>query len=185
MLKRTSDVSQDGRVIALVSAAMLLALAQPAFCRTTPTTQATLLDRIQIEDMMVEYYTVLTEQARHNIGDYFTEDAVIDANGALIEGRAAIQSLYDGATDTRVQEGNTYNMLYSNPRIVVTGDTATMDVIWTGYLSDNAYTAPRLVEQGTEHSTFVRQDGVWMITSRTLVNQGGMPTWTTGENLND
>jgi hypothetical protein len=156
-------------------------LAQPAIARTAAVTQAALLDRIQIEDMMVEYYTLLTEHVRHDIGEYFTDEAVLDANGFRLEGRAAIQSFYDNGTDTRIQPSNTYNMLYSNPRIVVTGDTAVMDVIWTGYLADNQYTAPRLVEQGTEHTTFVKRKGVWMITSRTLVNKAGMPT-VLGEN---
>ena len=99
---------------------------------------------------------VVVDAAGHRVGH------VIDARFRL-EGRAAIQHFYDNGTDTRIQPSNTYNMLFSNPRIVVTGDTAVMDVIWTGYLSDNKYTAPRLVEQGTEHTTFVKQDGRWMI----------------------
>ena len=160
---------------------VLAALAAPAAARTPPVTQDTLLDRVQIEDMMVEYYTVLTQHVRHDIGEYFIDDAVLDANGFRLEGRAAIQHFYDSGTDTRIQPSNTYNMLYSNPRIAVTGDKAVMDVIWTGYLSDNKYTAPRLVEQGTEHTTFVKQGGTWMISSRTLVNTGGMPT-VLGEN---
>lgn len=153
-----------------------LIAAAPAAARTAPVTAANLLDRVQIEDMMVEYYSLLTEHKRHDIGDYFVEDAVLDANGFRLEGRAAIQSFYDNGTDNRVQSGNTYIMQFSNPRIVVAGDTATMDVIWTGYLSDNQYTAPRLVEQGTEHTTFVKRNGVWMITGRNIVNKGGMPT---------
>ena len=168
------------RALALGAAIALAPLGQQAAARTAPVTQATLLDRIQIEDMMVEYYSVLTQHVRHDIGEYFTDDAVLVANGHEINGRAAIQHLYDTATDTRVQKDNTYNMLYSNPRIVVYGNTATMDSIWTGYLSDNQYTAPRLVEQGTEHSTFVKKDGVWKITRRELVNQGGMPTFDLG-----
>lgn len=155
--------------------------AAPAAARTAPVTAANLLDRVQIEDMMVEYYTLLTQHVRHDIGEYFTEDVVLDANGFKLNGRAAIQHFYDSGTDTRIQPSNTYNMLFSNPRIVVTSETAVMDVIWTGYLSDNQYTAPRLVEQGTEHTTFVKRNGVWMITSRTLVNKAGMPT-VLGEN---
>jgi len=65
---------------------------------------------------------------------------------------------------------------------VVTGNTATMKLIWTGYLNDNKYTAPRLVEQGTEEDELVKQNGIWMIKSRKIVNQGGRPTWTTGQN---
>lgn len=171
-----------GSVIAL-SCALAFVVPETARARVPEAGQETLLDRVRIEDMMVEYYTLLTEHVRHDIGDYFTENAVLDANGARFEGRAAIQYLYDNGTDTRVQPGNTYNVILANPRIVVTGDTAVMDAVWTGYLSDNEYTAPRLIEQGTEHTTFVRQGGRWMISSRKIVNQGGMPTWTTGENL--
>lgn len=167
-----------GPLLGLLAAAILAA---PAAARTAPVTQAALLDRIQIEDMMVEYYTLLTEHVRHDIGEYFIDEAVLDANGFRLEGRAAIQHFYDNGTDTRIQPSNTYYMLYSNPRIAVSGDTAIMDVIWTGYLSDNQYTAPRLVEQGTEHTTFVKRDGMWMIASRTLVNTAGMPT-VPGEN---
>lgn len=177
-----AKLSYAGSMIALFCA-LALTVSGPAPARTPPVSQEILLDRIRIEDMMVEYYTLLTEHVRHDIGDYFTENAVLDANGARFEGRAAIQYLYDNGTDTRVQPGNTYHVILANPRIVVTGDNAVMDAIWTGYLSDNQYTAPRLVEHGTEHTTFVRQGDRWMISSRKIVNQGGMPTWTTGENL--
>ena len=88
-----------------------VALAVPAQARTPAVTQEHLLDRIQIEDMMVEYYTVLTEHVRHDIGEYFTDDAVLDANGFKLDGRAAIQHFYDSGTDTRIQPSNTYNML--------------------------------------------------------------------------
>lgn len=167
-----------GLLLGVVAAA---ALPAAAGARTAPVTQANVLDRLQVEDMMVEYYALLTERVRHDIGEYFTDEAVLDVNGFRLEGRAAIQHFYDNGTDTRIQPSNTYHMLFSNPRIVVTGDTAVMDVIWTGYLSDNQYTAPRLVEQGTEHTTFAKRKGTWMITSRTLVNTAGMPT-VIGEN---
>ena len=167
---------------ALVCVSATLLFASPASARAPITTQATLLDRVQIEDMMTEYYALLTRHERHDIGEYFAEEAVLDANGAIFEGRAAIQKLYDNSTDIRVGDGSIYNMLIGNPRITVDGDKAVMDAVWTGFLSDNIYTAPRLVEQGTEHTTFERRDGVWLITSRKLVNQGGTPLWLTGEN---
>lgn len=170
------------RAIGVASSAAMLVLAQPAIARSAPVSAENLHDRIAIQDMMTEYYVLLTQDERHDIGEYFAEDAVIDANGAIFKGRDVIQSLYDRSKDIRVIEGNSYIMLLGNPRITVVGDTAVMDAVWTGYLSDNVYTAPRLLEQGTEHSTFEKRDGVWMITSRTLMNQAGSPLWLTGEN---
>lgn len=166
---------------ALLGAIAAASLTAPAAARAPAVSQQSLLDRIQVEDMMVEYYTILTNHVRHNIGDYFTEEAFLDVNGFRLEGRAAIQHFYDNGTDNRIQPSNTYFMQFSNPRVVVTGDKAVLDVVWTGYLSDNQYSAPRLVEQGTEQSTFTKQNGTWMITGRKLVNTGGMPT-VIGEN---
>ncbi len=168
---------------ALLTAAALAVLApsQPALARSAPLSQEDLLDRIQVEDMMTEYYALLTENVRHDIGDYFTEDAVLQVNTARFEGREAIRGLYTTETDPRILKDSTYHITLSNPRIEINGNTARMRTVWTGYINDNVYTAPRLVEQGTEETTFEKQDGVWMITSRTIINQGGMPTFVTGE----
>ena len=182
MLKTTLNKRRAMRGFVLAAAAMLLPLAEPAFARAAPTTREALLDRIQIEDMMVEYYSLLDGRVVHDIADYFTEDAVLVANGARVEGRAAIQHLYDTAGDPRVIEGNRYTMILSNPRVTVRGATATMECIWTGYLSDNVYTAPRLVEQGTERTEFVKRNGIWMITNRVITHLGGTPHTTTGKN---
>lgn len=170
------------RALLLPAMAASLCMSGPGHARSAPVSDEAMFDRIRIEDMMTDYYVLLTQKERHDIGEYFAEDAVIDANGTLFEGRQAIQDLYDNATDTRVIEGNIYNMLIGNPRIRVDGDEAVMDAVWTGYLSDNIYTAPRLLEQGTEHTTFRKRNGVWMITRRTITNQGGTPLWLTGEN---
>jgi hypothetical protein len=66
-------------------------------------------------------------------------------------------------------------MLLNNPRISVDGDTATMDAIWTGVLSNSVTSTPRVLEQGTEHTELVKQDGRWLITKRVIVTQGGLP----------
>ncbi|MBL8551966.1 MAG: nuclear transport factor 2 family protein [Hyphomonadaceae bacterium] len=162
-------------MLVLACAALLLPLSAPAYARSAPVTREQLLDRIQIEDMMTEYYSLLNGYSVHDVAEYFTENAVFIANGARIEGRAAIQNLYSSGGDPRVVEGNKYTMILSNPRISVRGATATMDCIWTGYLLENVYTAPRLVEQGTEHTEFTKRNGVWMITSRTITHLGGNP----------
>jgi ketosteroid isomerase-like protein len=158
---------------------LLLQVPRHVGADATSTTQDTLLDRILIEDLMVDYYTVLTlVEDRHDIGSYFTKDAVLEVNGTVIEGRDAIQKLYDTGRDPRVLPGNTHNMLLNNPRISVDGDTATMDAIWTGVLSNSVTSTPRVLEQGTEHTELVKQDGRWLITKRVIVTQGGLPeTW--------
>ncbi len=160
-----------------VAASIVLSfgLSPPASADEPALTQSTLLDRIVIEDLMVSYYTVLTAEDRHEIGSYFTEDAVLVANDIVLDGRATIQDLYDHSRDPRIPPGKTYHMLLGNPRISVAGDKATMDAIWTGVISDSVKAAPRVLEQGTEHTEFVKRNGRWLIAKRTIKTEGGMP----------
>src|SRR5665811_1875603 len=59
-------------------------------------TQATLLDRIQIEDMIVKYYVDMSAGKSHDLSQYYTEDAVLDVNGVIAKGQKAIEKLYEG-----------------------------------------------------------------------------------------
>lgn len=155
-----------------LAAAMLLS--QPAAADDMVTTKDTLLDRIQIEDLMIDYYWTLTSDERHEITKYWAEDAVFDVNGIIMEGRAAIQEAYDTVENELIAPNAKFNMLLNNPRIRVDGDTAVMDAIWTGTISDNKWATPRFVEQGSEHTEFVKQDGRWRIKKRVLRQHGGM-----------
>jgi LemA family len=58
-------------------------------------TQETLLDRIQVEDMIVRYYVDMSAGKSHNLTTYYTEDAVLDVNGLISKGREAIEKLYE------------------------------------------------------------------------------------------
>ena len=152
--------------------ALSLQMAQPAQAETT---QATLLDRVQIEDLMIDYYWDLTSQGRHDINKYWAKDAVFNVNGEVIKGRDAIQKVYNTRTNDRIAPSGKFNMLLNNPRISVNGNKAVMDAVWTGVMSDTKRATPRFIEQGTEHTQFVKENGHWLIISRTLVSDGGMP----------
>jgi len=172
MLKRSGFNSV--RPLVSAAAALMALLSGPAASADPPPREA-LLDRLQIEDMMVEYYTILPQRDHHDLGEYFSSNAELVLNGDSYKGRDAIQKFYDGALDPRIQPGKSYNMLIGNPRIKVTGNTATMDAIWTGILSDHVKAPPRLIEQGTEHTDFIKQDGRWLVTRRVIVSESGLP----------
>ena len=59
-------------------------------------TMKTLLDRIQIEDLLVRYYYDLSMNKAHEMSEYFTEDAMLDVDGTIAHGRAEIEKLYGG-----------------------------------------------------------------------------------------
>jgi hypothetical protein len=65
-------------------------------------------------------------------------------------------------------------MLLTNPHIVVNGDRATADVIWTGVNSAAVTAAPQFIEQGREHDELVKRGGRWYFQHRIISSDGGM-----------
>ncbi|MBN2242532.1 MAG: nuclear transport factor 2 family protein [Acidobacteria bacterium] len=162
---------------ALAAAALLLLAAPvPAAGDDATVTMETLLDRIQIEDLLVRYYADLSAGEGHDMAQFYTEDAVLDVNGMIAKGRAAIEKMYgglgEGGSD---QTGNRVHMLLTNPVIIVKGDTARAWVIWTGIINENVRLRPRFMEQGREYDELVKIGGRWFIKKRTISADSGMP----------
>jgi ketosteroid isomerase-like protein len=151
--------------------ALALALAAPAvFAYQPPTTLTALLDRAQIEDMLVEYYEVLSSGGT-DFGSYYTDDAVLDVNGIVARGKGPIRDLYK----TIPQSKGKVHVLITNPRIVVNGHSATADVIWTEVYSETHKALPQILEQGREHHELLKRKGRWYLARRVVTNDGGLP----------
>ncbi|MCP5144391.1 MAG: nuclear transport factor 2 family protein [Gammaproteobacteria bacterium] len=161
-----------------VIAATFLAAASLTFAAEPPiTTQETLLDRIQIEDMLLAYYYGFEVDEGHDWTAMYTEDALLDINGKVYQGKKAIQGLYDNYNEISPEENvpGKVHVLMTNPRIIVTGDTAKAHMIYTEVMNDTVYLAPRLIEQGREDTKFRKVDGRWYITERLITQDGGLP----------
>src|SRR5512137_1921213 len=91
-------------------------------------TQETLLDRIQIEDMIVKYYVDMSAGKSHDLATYYTADAVLDVNGLISVGKEAIEKLYaglgGGGGEAPAFKG-AMHMLLNNAIIYVDGNSAT------------------------------------------------------------
>ena len=161
------------RTIAL-TAVVLSAQGAPALAEQPPMTVATLIDRAQIEDLLVDYYSHLG--AGHNeFGKFYVADGVLDVNGLVAKGQQGIEALYQQVRHEMPRRPGTFRMLLTNPRIVVVGDTATADVIWTGVNSASVTSLPQIVEQGREHDELVKRDGRWYFKHRVITADGGLP----------
>ena len=162
---------------AAVAAVAILLLMTPilAIAEDKIVTQETLLDRIQIEDLLIRYYVDLTSGSGHDLAQYYTEDAVLDVNGMISKGREAIQKLYEGVGDGEANLGGRVHMLLNNPIISVNGDTATAWCIWTGVMNDDIKKPPRLLEQGREYDELVKRDARWYIKKRYITADSGLP----------
>jgi ketosteroid isomerase-like protein len=165
-------------VCAALTLAALLLLQPPnlAIAQGTMATQETLLDRIQIGDLLTKYYVDLSSGASHDLAQYFTEDAVLDVNGTISKGRAAIEKMYGGLGGSgRSERQGRMHMLLNNLLISIKGDTAKAWLIWTGVMNDNVRVAPRLMEQGREYDELVKRNNRWCIKHRYVTADSGMP----------
>jgi hypothetical protein len=64
-------------------------------------------------------------------------------------------------------------VLLTSAKIVVDGNAATADVIWTEVYSETLRTLPQTLEQGREHDELVKQGGRWYLKKTVVTNDGG------------
>jgi len=163
-----------GRFV-LASALCVFATAlRPAAADSAATTLTMLADRAQIEDLLVAYYGQLGA-GRHDFGSYYVADGVLDVNGLVAKGKEPIEELYKKVAQGSPARRGTFRMLLTNPRIVLNGNSATADVIWTGVISETVKATPQFVEQGREHDELVKRDGHWYFKLRVITSDGGLP----------
>jgi hypothetical protein len=153
---------------------MLASVADPVLAEQPARTLATLIDKTQIEDMLVDYYAQLGKGG-HDFGAFYIEDGVLDVNGFVAEGQKAIEDLYRKAAEGMAQRKGTFRMLLTNIKVVVDGGSATADAIWTGIISETVTATPQFVEQGREHDELVKRKGRWYFKRRVITTDGGLP----------
>lgn len=161
---------------ALVLATPLLpaAAAPPDSAGPSPTTLEDLLGRAQIENLLSAYYGNLGGADR-DMGSYYTASGVLDVNGILARGPKEVDALYQRIAKGSPRQPGKFNMLLTNPKIDVHGDTATADIIWTGIDSPTPEARPRFIEQGREHDELIKRNGRWYFTYRVITSDGGLP----------
>lgn len=147
-----------------------------------PVTAATLVDRALIQDLFTDYYAHLGA-GNTDFGRWFVEDGVLDVNGMVVKGVKGLEELYQRAAAGSTDRKGNVNVMLSNLKVTVNGDTAEATMLWTEVVAETVTAAPRIVEQGHEHTELVKRGGRWLIRHRVVTSDGGMPaaelkTWT-------
>jgi SnoaL-like protein len=180
MSRNQLTISGSARIshaFAVSTSILLMSLTQPLLAQQV--TMETLLDRIQIEDLLTRYYDDLSRSNAHELSEYFTEDALLDVDGTIAKGRAEIAKLYQPpAPDPKEPvpaPGRRGHMLLTNPIIKIKGNTATAHLIWTGVMNEGIGKLPQIFEQGREDTELVKQNGKWLIKRRYISTDGRMP----------
>ena len=160
-----------------LATALLVAmvLVTSALAEQPAATLQTLLDKQQIQDMLVDYYAHLGK-GENDFGAYYLPDGVIDVNGLKGQGEAAIKDVYKkiGAGSTKLP--GIFRMLLTNVVVVVNGNTAKAETLWTGINSATIEGPPKFVEQGTERDDLVKVNGHWLFKLRIITSNAGRQT---------
>jgi hypothetical protein len=146
---------------------------KPALAEQPATTLQTLLDKQQIQDMLVDYYTHLGKGGS-DFGSYYLADGVIDVNGLKGQGEAGITDVYKKVAAGTPKRPGIFRMLLTNVNIVVNGNTATAETLWTGINSPTKAGPPQFVEQGTERDDLVKVNGHWLFKLRVITSNAGL-----------
>lgn len=174
---KVSGMNQSVFVSAVVAALAILLFLTPtqAIAEDKIVTQATLLDRIQIEDMLARYYVDLAMGKSHDLAQYYTEDGILDLGGIVIcKGREEIEKNYVENEGDAIKFGGREHILLNNPIINVDGDNATVWVIYTEFMNDDIRKPPRLTQQGREYDELVKLGDRWYFKKRYITADSGV-----------
>jgi hypothetical protein len=165
------NATAAGLVLAVGAIGMMVP-APRALAEQPATTLQTLLDKQQIQDMLVDYYTNLGK-GNSDFGAYYLPDGVINVNGLKGQGAAGIADVYKkvGAGSTKLP--GIFRMLLTNVLVQVNGNTAKAETLWTGINSATIEGPPKFVEQGTERDDLVKVNGHWLFKLRIITSNAG------------
>ena len=143
-----------------------------------------LIDRAAIEDLITRFYYNFGG-APESFANAFTEDGLLlfgegdgSENGPQLRGREAIAKFYDfsgglpegdeGAEGgmPAMPEFFSFNSIVGNPLVVVNGDTAAAQLIWSEHMKANASDPTQIVNQGRDYITLVKVKGEWLMKTR-------------------
>lgn len=163
----------------LIGAAAALALAASAApAASNSETVADLMSRMQIEQLISDYYSCLDPDCRASHpteGSFYTPDGVNNVNGYIATGPAAIIAQYKYVATQEVLPRGKFDIMITNQVIAVHGDSATAQDMWTGVSSLTPESTPQFVEMGHEYVSLVKMKGRWYFKSRHVISDAGLP----------
>lgn len=166
---KTLENRRSSAWIGAVGLAYCLALAVAPGARAQDATPQALVDRAQIQDLITRYYYNFGNENSESFPDFYAADAELILGDTHYKGRDGIAKAYSRAgEDSPIQNAYSFNVTISNPLIVVHGDTASAQLIFTEFLMQKQGDEPRLRTQGREYSTFVKVNGQWRYKTRQI-----------------
>jgi hypothetical protein len=174
---RTYENGRSTAWIGALAIAGCLVLISGQAARAEDVTAKALVDRAQIQDLVTHYYYNFGRDNPENFSDFYADDAELILGTTHYKGKDGIEKAYARASSGSAPAPKSYsfNVTISNPLIVVHGNTATSELIFTEFIMDKPRDVPRIRTQGREYATFVRVNGHWRYKTRQITGGNEPP----------
>lgn len=155
--------------VGVLGLAWCLALGSTPAARAQGVTAKALIARAEIQDLITRYYYNFGNSSPESFSDFYADDAELILGTTHFKGKDGIAKAYRRAGGSSPsQKPYSFNVTISNPLIVVHGDTATSQLIFTEFLMEKQGDAPSIRTQGREYATFVKVNGQWRYKTRQI-----------------
>ncbi len=193
-MKRNSI--RQARIWAAALALCGVALVSAAAARAEDKmTAQTLIDRQLILDQITRYYYNFGKAERQAEESFYAEDGELILGTRHYKGHEGIKQAYNRApaappagavpatpaanaapaAAAPPRERTAFNVVIDNPLIIVHGDTATSQVIFTEYRQDKVGDPMKMTTQGKEYATWVKVKGQWLYKTRQIASGSNPP----------
>jgi SnoaL-like domain len=169
-----------GRALLGALSVACLALTLSAGAHAQEVTAATLVDRLQIQDLITRYYNNFGRENAENFADFYAEDAELILGERHFKGRDGIMQAYGRAPGQAPRPPPpprfSFIVAVDNPLIVVhDGGTATAQLVYTEYVIEKQGDQVKVITQGKEYSTFAKVGGHWRYKTRLIKSGTELP----------
>ncbi len=180
-----------------VAVSCVLALAaSPAAMAQEKVTAQSLIDRQLILDQITRYYYNFGKSERQSEESFYAEDGELILGTRHYKGREGIKQAYGGrpaappagaaapapapgaapaAAAAPPRERLPFNITVDNALIIVRGDTATSQVIFTEYRPEKKGDPMKMTTQGKEYATWVKVKDKWLYKTRQIASGSEPP----------
>jgi len=179
------------RAAALGLSCVALASAPAARAEDKITAQS-LIDRQLILDQITRYYYNFGKVDRQSEESFYAEDGELILGTRHYKGKEGIKQAYNrapaappaaaapaagaaSAVAAPPRERTAFNVAIENPLIIVHGDTATSQVIFTEYRQEKLGDPMKMTTQGKEYATWVKVNGQWLYKTRQIASGSNPP----------